>query len=70
MRVIYLLHKFKGSLTFNKEYEVIGSISVKSGPDLYYYLIANDKGSNVYYNKKFFTTRSDIRESKLNELGI
>ena len=76
MIVIYLPGRsFKvDSLTPGKEYVV-----EKRNNDLYpkllslrksSYLILNDNGTFVYYKKIMFKEKSEIREEKLNKLGI
>ncbi len=36
----------------------------------YYLLTDNNIGSRYYYRKSFFTTIDEIRDKKLNDLGI
>ena len=59
---------WQGSLTIGKEYEVLQII------DLEYhgngYVIMNDYGFEHLYPVKCFVTRQELREEKLNELGI
>jgi hypothetical protein len=54
---------WQGSLTVGKEYEVLQIIDLE-------YVIMNDYGFEHLYPVKCFVTRQELREEKLNELGI
>ena len=57
---------WQGSLTINKEYDILNINYISSGE----YMIMNDYGFEHLYPVKCFVTKQDIREQKLNELGL
>jgi hypothetical protein len=58
---------WQGSLTIGKEYDILNKpFDIPSGE----YIIMSDYGFEHLYPVKCFVTKQDIREDKLNELGI
>lgn len=55
------------NLTPGKEYIVKETVNSKIRNT---YLLINDNGVCVYYKKEMFKERSEIRDEKLNKLGI
>ena len=79
MNIIYVgstRYKFDGYLTIGKSYKELN----KSYEDLElfpdskvvkaYYFIINDKLQKRKYNKEYFKTIDEIRDNKLEQLGI
>ena len=61
------LTKGKAYITKGKWYRVIEEFQLAKE---LYYLIINDDGEELLYNKSWFKTQQEVREDKLNELGI
>ena len=74
MKVICIDNKdVSSSLTVGKFYQVLDSLVSKwesSGLKLQTYSIINDEGRQSRFNKRFFITIEELREQKLNILGI
>ena len=74
MKVICIDNKdVSSSLTVGKFYQVLDSPVSKwesSGLKLQTYSIINDEGRQSRFNKRFFITIEELREQKLNILGI
>ena len=58
---------WQGSLTIGKEYDILDTKLYISPSE---YMIMNDYGFEHLYPVKCFVTRQELREEKLNELGI
>ena len=56
---------WQGSLTIGKEYDILDNF-ISPGE----YMIMNDYGFEHLYPVKCFITKQELREEKLNELGI
>jgi hypothetical protein len=55
-----------GSLTVGKEYDILDTNYISHSE----YMIMNDYGFEHLYPVKCFVTKQELREDKLNELGI
>jgi hypothetical protein len=66
---LYSSHKQWKYLTLNKEYECIDVVCNDSGEPEEYEIIADDDRKGMYPIANF-TSRWEVRDSKLNELGI
>lgn len=55
---------WQGSLTIGKEYNTPAALDTTE------YMIMNDYGFEHLYPVKCFVTKQELREDKLNELGI
>ena len=55
---------WQGSLTIGKEYNTPATLDATE------YMIMNDYGFEHLYPVKCFVTKQELREEKLNELGI
>ena len=55
---------WQGSLTIGKEYNTPATLDTTE------YMIMNDYGFEHLYPVKCFVTKQELREDKLNELGI
>ena len=58
---------WQGSLTIGKEYDILDTKLYISPSE---YMIMNDYGFEHLYPVKCFVTKQELREDKLNELGI
>ena len=58
---------WQGSLTIGKEYDILDTKLYISPSE---YMIMNDYGFEHLYPVKCFITKQELREEKLNELGI
>lgn len=52
-----------GRMTKNKRYEILNEYSE-------FYVIKNNDGGNTFMDKKYFITIEEMRNNKLNNLGI
>lgn len=60
---------WQGSLSIGKEYEVLQQINDNSIGYIEYSIV-NNYGFEHIYPTKCFVTKQELREDKLNELGI
>jgi hypothetical protein len=59
------------NLTIGKEYNSIGHTMNRSDETIIQsYRIINDAGLNCYYDRSLFYSLDEIREQKLNKLGL
>ena len=61
------MEKNADKLTIGKTYL---TIIIDNSSKIKRYAISNDAGVNWWYNQNLFNTIDEIREKKLNELGI
>lgn len=65
--IIVCVDKNEGGLTLNKKYEVLGSFIVL---EVKYYTICDDHDFISDYHHSYFKTIDELRDDKLNKLGI
>lgn len=63
MKVLCINNDYNSYLNIGKWYEIIGEGN-------FGYKIINDHGDKRWYRKSRFKTQAEVREEKLNELGL
>ena len=67
MDLVIYINKSRNLLTYGKTYKILKAIEVG---DKLFYRIINNLGEEESYSEKSFKRLDEIREEKLNRLGI